>query len=365
MQARVTLEMALTLACLLMSCRRASSPKQLPCSYSQTLTGWELGSSGSRFSATSLPSSTMQKQLPQSPWLMMQSPSQYFCSFSTSKNCSLNKLKIVLLLLTHFRENAHVRYHILEQLSLLDGCLFHNLAESASVQSKRPSRAVSNDSSSPWCIIHQRKLTKCLPFFIGLQVFVFAPDDLKAVVLALRNNVKAIALIPFVNNVIALLVRFLLHGIDDRIFLIDTQVCEQDGAPNEAKDELFGVLGLRNAPEFDGVLLIEVPENLFGNTHSASLLASLLGLLETGIIEWDLLGFALAVGFGMHVLVGSFGCIEYNSTQIVLEPLRRKGSWIGGSLLDDLVDHGLHEHIDVLCQIILNLFPFALHIIFL
>ncbi len=47
-----------------------------------------------------------------------------------------------------------------------------------------------------------------------------------------------------------------------------------------------------------------------------------------------------------------------------MEPLGGEGGGVGGSFLDDFIDHGLHEYIDVLGQIILNLFPLSLHIIF-
>lgn len=106
---------------------------------------------------------------------------------------------------------------------------------------------------------------------------------------------------------VALLVNFFLHGVDHCILLIGAQVGKKDGASNEAQDKLLGVLGLGDAPELDRIFLVEIAENFFRNAHSTSLFAPLLGLLEPGVVEWDLLSLALAVGVGVDVFVGPFG----------------------------------------------------------
>lgn len=54
--------------------------------------------------------------------------------------------------------------------------------------------------------------------------------------------------------------------------------------------------------------------------------------------------------------------IDGDSTDMVLKPLESIASRVRWSLLDNLVDHGLHKSIHIPGKVILNLFSFSLHL---
>ena len=184
--------------------------------------------------------------------------------------------ELFLLVGINFSQDLNLREDLGVILPFFGGRFLDDVVEGGPIEPEELACSLALDGCGSWRIVHEGKLSKELPRFVGLEVGLLAIDDLEAVKVSLIDDVKGISLLPLSNDSLAGLSGNFFHGIDDnaQIFLIER--LEEYGLLDELADLFFGGGVLWNDLLGIFCLLVELPKHLSTDALSTVFLFHLL-----------------------------------------------------------------------------------------
>ncbi len=261
-----------------------------------------------------------------------------------------------------------VRINILENIDLLkyiqiglspfNGCLLNDVGKSRTIHSIHFTGILALDSRSSGSIVHQWQFTEGLTWFVSLQISLFSANDLGAIVLSRRYDVKRITLFAFLDDVLIRSGWEFFHSGNDSVHILLAQALEKNRSVDELSDLFFDLFWLGDDSGLEFGLLIVLAETLCADSLPAVFFAHFLFLFFFELFEELLVLFALIflpwMNFGFILICD----VRKNITHLGIGIVIDEPGDISRSGFEDLLNKGLNNGIDRVLEIVPDLLAF-------
>jgi hypothetical protein len=168
---------------------------------------------------------------------------------------------------------------------------------------------------------------------VGLEVGLFARDDLVAVEIAVVDDVESVSDLTLNDHILVGLGLDFLHGVDDDVEVFLVEVAEEDALFDESGYFLFGGCVFGDHLGLEGPFLVELSEHLSTDALPTVLLLQFLFLLFFDLLQKGGLGFlALLLRIRVQVSVVVVAWMDRNLLMSLKEYSLMKEGMLEGRL---------------------------------